>query len=102
MIWTAYKAASAKARELESQLALIQSQLEINNATLVGLSQTQETIRQESAALRRGLRELRDADPQVKDYLNTPVPDNLRRLYQDGNGIKGTSGKLTNTTSSSN
>lgn len=77
-------------KELENQLILIQKQGEVNTRVLLELTVTQETIIRESAVLKRNLQELKDADPQVKNYLNTPIPDNLRGLYQGSSSTSGT------------
>lgn len=68
---------------MEAQLVLIQRQGEVNNAAMLSLVHAQQSIRDEYTAVRRSLRELKHADPKVKDFLSTPVPDSLRGLYQN-------------------
>lgn len=60
--------------------ALVASQ-KANDALLADLASDVATINAQLTETNAALSGLKDSDETVRDYLNTPVPDSLLRLY---------------------
>lgn len=65
----------------EETIGRMRAEADFKDRLVAKLAGDVAAINDNLAKTTRDLAELKDADPAVHDYLDTPVPDALRRMY---------------------
>lgn len=73
-------------KQNQATIAVLRDDLRVSNALAADLAEQVEQIDKERDALNDELNALRDSDNEVDSYLRAPVPDALRRLYDNKTG----------------
>lgn len=68
-------------KQNQATIAVLRDDLRVSNALAADLAEQVEQIDKERDALNDELNALRDSDAAVKEYLETPVPEALRKRY---------------------